>query len=151
LVQITEVGTEIIKTIVTWEHPNGDAHCLGRVFKQPNRNPVAILSELRTNPLHRDMGSEPEKAAEALLKVPEVGVNNSPETIVWLLHYGAFSYYEGGGSETFTLAPLRWDGMHYHVSLADCELLTPQQMQDIISPAQPEPVPQVLQELDWPY
>ncbi|MCW2916407.1 MAG: hypothetical protein JWN52_4475 [Actinomycetia bacterium] len=151
IMEIDKHGTRVFKTILKWLHDNGEAHCLARVFEPLDDKPIVVISEIRSNPDHRDIGSEPAKVAEALLRLSELAGTLSPTSTLWLLHHGDFSYYDGGGEDTFTRLTMIWDGDHFYSSLDSYELLESSTVRELVGPLSLESVPQVLQQLDWNY
>jgi hypothetical protein len=109
---ITPSGVRVLKTIQRWQHHlGGEAHCLIRlhVLAAPSK-PVAVISEIRSNPEGRGIIDDVAAVADALLSDVPALIAPDPDTIVWIAHHGGFSYHDSFGQETFTETPLQWDG-----------------------------------------
>jgi hypothetical protein len=134
-------GTRTILTIVEWPHRgDGSAHCLARLVLPPAGKPVAVLSEVRRNDEANDLLDDFPAAADALL-AQVAGLVALPVTeVVWIAHYGPFSYYENAGPETYSVVPLHWDGAHYRAAGED-RRLTPAEVADTLGRVPLEPVP----------
>jgi len=144
-------GAWRIAQVVEWEHPHGPAHCLVRYYGDlPDRRPLAIVSELRTNPYLRGITGDFAAVAETFLDRWEGMVRANPESIVWLAQHGGFSSYDAPDQPTtFTRIDLRWEGTHYQDGYDRHYLLNAAGVADLIGGLELEPVPGVLAALDW--
>lgn len=133
-------------TIVHWQHRRGGpAHCLARLFSSASGQPVAILSEVRSNPEGYGITGDFAAAAEAMLRLMPATID--PAAVRWLAHHGDFSYPDAGGApETFTEVELVWDGQ-YHDELSRHRRLDPAQTAALQAQFRLEPVLDVVARL----
>jgi hypothetical protein len=143
-----------LATILHWQHRRGgDAHCLARLLIGPAGRQTAVLSEIRSNRDGRDVGDDFTAAAGALLAMPLADLAGvDPATVVWIVHYGGFSYHDSEEApETYTRVPLVWDGERYHDNLDGHRQLDGVEVTDLVGGMALTPVPQVLADLGWRY
>jgi hypothetical protein len=130
---------------VRWDHARGPAHCLARLYLRPSASPVAIVSELRSNPWRRGITGNFAAVAEACLNGWGELVELDPASIVWVAHHGGFSFFDAPDQPTtFTRVDLVWDGNRYHDSVHRHHLLSPAAAAELTAGLVLEPVPQVV-------
>jgi hypothetical protein len=91
-------GITEITEIVYWVNDKGaKSHCLARLY-QDRSELIVILSEIKSNVAddrhNPGISSGFAHAANALYKKYPDKFSNSPESILWVSHYGSFSNYE---------------------------------------------------------
>jgi hypothetical protein len=145
----TAAGSEELALIVRWQHRNGrPGRYLARVHvPAPPARPLALLTEYAENPTGVGITTDADGAAQALIEVLPAGLAE-PGDLLWVLHHGAFSYYDAYGEpDTFTVVDLRWDGGHYRGDLSDQRLLKGDQFNFMRGDMPLEPVADVLARL----
>ena len=142
-------GGQEFAAIVHWQHQRGgEAHCLARVYLSASGPPVAIISEIRSNPEGRGIASDLPAVAEVLLTKAPFAIE--PAEVIWITHFGLFSYYDSyNPRDTFVSAPMSWDGHRYHDDLRNHRRMTETEVIAALGGAHPEPVPEVLARLGW--
>ncbi|WP_420079913.1 hypothetical protein ACN6AT_15750 [Streptomyces sp. JL4002] len=97
-----------ITQLFRWHHPlAGEARSLLRAVYDPaTRRAVAVVSELADNPDDRGITYDFSCVAEAAL--PLLRANLSPQlgSVLWIAHFGDFSYHYLPAPETFTAVSL---------------------------------------------
>ena len=146
-------GARQFQTILFWQHPEGQAHCLARVHFPPRGPVVAIVTEIRSNPRELGMGLDFPRLAEALLRRLPAGVSVQPAEIIWTSQFGEFSYwYEAlDAPEAILRITLDWDGQHYAGDLDGHHILTPGERDELLGEILLEPVPDVVAALGWEF
>lgn len=139
------------RTILHWEHRFGPAHCLARLhLPGPPDVPVAIVSEIRSNPGERGIGSHFPVVADALLSALPAEVTVRPSEVVWVAHFGEFSSYEAlDAPDNYLRILLAWDGEHYGGDVSGHLVMGRTEVDDVIGHIGLAPVAEVLQELGW--
>lgn len=106
-----------ISAVVSYQHRNGTAHCLGRLFIL-EAGPVGVLSDIRCTPHECKLGREANGAAAAFVRMFPSDLGVAPERIAWIAHYGTFSAWEWYESpEEFVQLHFDWDGTKYHKAM----------------------------------
>jgi hypothetical protein len=151
LIEATNANVKQIKTILHWLHKEGgEAHCLVRLYIWSDTSKaLAVLSELRSNPLNLDITDDFIGVAKTLIQLLGTHIKNSKENIVWVMHHGSFSYYETLNREAFTRVDLRWKAQFCESNLSDTHLLNEVEYRAIFDGIELEPIEEVLKELDW--
>jgi hypothetical protein len=151
LIEATNANVKQIKTILHWLHKEGgEAHCLVRLYILPDTSKaLAVLSELRSNPLNLDITDDFIGVAKSLIQLLGTHINFSIGNIVWVIHQGSFSYYETLNREAFTRVDLRWNAQFGESNLSDWHLLKEAEYRAIFDGIELEPIEEVLKELDW--
>jgi hypothetical protein len=137
------------KTLLQWTHGGRDsAHCLARLILPPAGRPVAVVSELRSNPDRFGVSDDFARVAEAFLEAMRPVAPVEPADVRWVAHHGAFSYHDSAGAEdSFTAIDLCWDGHHYHDDPARHRLMSAEETTEVLAGVELEPVPVALDEL----
>lgn len=150
LVEFDNSGYHIAQ-IVEWRSPAGPAHCLVRYQeKRPDGRPMAVASDIRTNPFLRGISGSFEVLADAFLESQRDRLSVAPESIIWIAHHGGFSSYDAPDQPTtFTRVDLTWDGTHYIGGYDRHHLLDARQAADLMRGFKLEPVDHVLGNLHW--
>ncbi|MGH3671806.1 MAG: hypothetical protein ACRDSH_14410 [Pseudonocardiaceae bacterium] len=139
-----------VSCILRWSHRLGaQAHCLARlIIGASSTPPVAVLSEIATNPDERGITGDFAAAADAFIEVVASAVGDlDPGGVVWIAHHGPFSSHDPAGPETFTEIALAFDGQHYHDDLTGDRLLTSDDVTRRMGPLGLTPVPEMLADL----
>jgi hypothetical protein len=152
----TPTGGRELAAILHWQHHNGGpAHCLVRWHRSPPpARPVAVVSEIRSNPEGRGIDTDFPAIGAALLTAlltalpPDDQVD--PAEIIWIAHHGEFSYYDEPDSpESFTAIEMRWEGGRYQDDLHWHRELPPSEAAALLSDMPLAPVPEALSRLGW--
>lgn len=148
---VDERDFKSIAAILHWWHQRGgEAHCLVRIYVYPALSKaLAIISELRSNPYGRGITSDFNGIANALIQLLGLEREVSPENIIWIEHYGKFSYSDALDEEAFSQVDLKWNGQSFKSQASDWHLLNPSEVTTILGDLELEPVPQVLEKLGW--
>lgn len=151
LIESTNANVKQIKTILHWLHKEGgEAHCLVRLYIWSDTSKaLAVLSELRSNPLNLDITDDFIGVAKSLIHLLGTHIKLSKENIIWVIHQGSFSYYETLNREAFTRVDLRWKAQFCEFNLSDTHLLNEVEYQAIFDGIELEPIEEVLKELNW--
>jgi hypothetical protein len=123
-----------VSTLLHWRHRRGDeAHCLARLVHGPH-GPVALLTELASNPEGRSVADDPAAAAEAFVRhLEHVGDPVDTNAVVWLLQHGQYSYPDASGEpESYTRLRLTWRDDRYTEDPDGEELLDQHQQNDLL-------------------
>ncbi len=151
VVETLSSGDVRVKTILHWQHKNGDAHCLARItLPDSSRTPVAVISELRTNPMGRSMTLDFANVATRFIYFlnPIAELDNSK--VIWVAHYGNFSDYEYyPAPDEFVRINLKWDGKDYIDDITFHKSINTDQERERLSLNKLEYTPKVLEQLDW--
>jgi hypothetical protein len=140
------------QAIVHWRHKRGPAHCLARVHLPQTGTPLAIISEIRSNPDRQDIGSEFPTVADATLAALPPDAEVDPQAVIWVAHYGEFSSYDAyAAPEGFDRVMLAWDGAHYRGRSKDHHILKRDEAEELLAGVSLAPIPDVLRELGWTY
>lgn len=120
----------VLSTILHWPHTRyGAAHCLARLVIPPApEQPVAVLSELSSNPDLRGVTMDFPAAATAFGAIAAAHVDVDLDQIRWISHHGRFSTCDDDGrADTFTEVSLARTANGYAGGLGDQHLLTAQE------------------------
>jgi hypothetical protein len=143
--------------VLEWSHPSGQAHCLARFYQSPASGwPVAIISEIRSNPEGRSINRDFPNVATSFLAIlaedtTAENISVDARQIIWIAHYGQFSYYDAFSEERYIEIGLTWDGSHYSGNLSDRIGLTRTELDEKLNGAVLQSVPDELSDLDWIY
>ncbi|WP_433178779.1 hypothetical protein [Actinoallomurus sp. CA-150999] len=142
-------GGHTISCILRWPHYwGGQAHCLARaVVTGPPEVPVAVLSELASNPDLLGISADFPAAATAFLTVLSAHAAVDPQEVRWLAQHGHYSSYDPTGGETLTEVTMAFDGHHYHGNLRGHRLLHLEETAQLLKHLNLAPVPDVLLQL----
>jgi hypothetical protein len=140
-----------IATIVRWQHQRGgEAHCLVRLYVySSSQKALAIVSELRSNPYGSEIGSDFHGLANTVIRLLGKQIEVSPENIIWIEHYGKFSYYDATEQEAFSRVDLKWNGQFFTSQSSDWHLLQQDRLQALLGEIDLISVPTVLSQLGW--
>lgn len=144
-------GVRQFHTILHWEHEFGPAHCLARMqFVNSEKTPTVVVSEIWTNKPERGITYDFPPVAEAFLGVLPANLRMSPESIVWIAHFGEFSSYEDlDAPDSFVRVMLNWDGAAYHGSSSGHHRMKQSEAGEVLRDFDLTRVPEVLRELKW--
>ena len=136
-------------TIVRWNHcDGGEAHCLVRLFVGPNRSRVvALLSEIESNLLGRELTNDFGGTAEATRRALKRQIEPILENMTWIAHHGRFSFVECLDVETFSMVEVRWMGASANCDDATWDILEEDAVRTVLNGAKLRPVHEVLKEL----
>ncbi|WP_411101371.1 hypothetical protein [Streptomyces sp. cmx-4-9] len=97
-----------ITRLFRWRHPlAGEAFSLLRAVYDPTTGQaVAVVSELADNPDDRGITYDFSSVAEAALPLLRTGLSAQLTSVLWIAHFGDFSYHDPTGPETFTVVSL---------------------------------------------
>ena len=142
-----------IRMILRFEHDNGDGHCLARlVLREPPQPPVAVFSEIRTNPWGRSLGTDLGRVADALVKALGDSSAVQWDQVTWVAHYGEFSdWHIEGAPEGFFVTKLIYFNGHFHEGVADHRRLRPRAFEETVGDLGLDPVPDTLRALGLEY
>src|SRR5947209_10812184 len=151
-VRIDRSGTvEQVSCLLRWSHRlGGAAHCLARlVITAPSTPPVAVCSEIASNPDELGIIGDFAAVADAFLEVvaSAVGGLDEPAGVIWVAHHGPFSSHDPTGPETLTEIALAFDGQRYHGDLVGDRLWGGEELTGRVRPLRVQPVPGALAEL----
>lgn len=139
--------------ILRFEHDYGDGHCLARlVLREPPCSPVAVFSEIRTNPWGRGLIANLGRVADALVDVVGDSEQVPWDQVIWLAHFGDFSSYESGGApEEFATAELVHFNGHFHDEMSTHRFFRAPKRPEIVDDLGLDPVPDTLRALGLEY
>jgi len=138
-----------VDAVVGWPHRRGgQGHCLVRLYPFDGRV-VAVVSEISSNDDRLGIADDMGSVAGEAFDLAREHLDAEPQDITWIAHHGTFSYHDAFDPDTFTLAPLVWDGERYQDNLQAHRLLTDQETHDLLGGCTLEPVPTVLINLGW--
>ncbi|MEU6945822.1 hypothetical protein ABZ957_11425 [Streptomyces sp. NPDC046316] len=138
-----------IARLLRWQHHLGEAHTLLRATYDPDtRQAVVMFSELESNPDDRAITSAFGPLAEAALPVLRAEFGPEIVSVVWIAHFGEFSYYDPSGPDTFTAISLKVGETGYADDLKGDQELTADQVTQLFGGQPPAPVQDVLARLD---
>ncbi|MFF7264828.1 hypothetical protein ACFZCL_31750 [Streptomyces sp. NPDC008159] len=135
--------------VVDWRHRRaGRAHTLVRaVFSTTTGRVVAVVSELASNPDDRGVTDDFGSVADAVLPALRRAFGAEPVEVFWIAHFGAFSYHDPTGPESFTQILLT-TGPNGHVDdLTGDRTFTVRDVEELLGRAL-EPVDRVLARID---
>ena len=139
-----------VSAVVSWPHRrSGQGHCLVRLYPFDGRV-VAVVSEISSNDDRFGIADDMAGVADKAFTLAKEHIDAAPRAITWVAHHGVFSYYDAFDPDTFTLAPLVWDGRRYQDNLQAHRLLTEQEVHGLLDGRTLEPVPRALANLGWP-
>ncbi|MFD4739899.1 hypothetical protein ACFWNR_20555 [Streptomyces virginiae] len=140
------------QTVLHWRHRRaGAAHALLRASYDPTtRQAVAVVSELADNPDDRGITDDFGSVANAALPVLREGLAPDIAAITWIAHFGAFSYVDPTGPETFTALTLTITADGYEDDLQGDRPLTAGQVTALFGGTQLAPVADALAALGHP-
>lgn len=142
-----------IRMILRFEHDYGDAHCLARlVLREPPLPPVAVFSEVRTNPSDRGLIGNLGRVADALVAAVADSEQVPWDKVIWVGHYGEFSgwHIEGAPEGFFVTKLIRFNG-HFHEDVADHSRSRPREFEETFGDLGLDPVPDTLRALGLEY
>lgn len=142
-------GATHLESLVSWNHPLGEAHCLGRLIVPASTAAgIVILSEVASNSTNTGVSSDVNGAANSFLEIIEPHFSLSPVDLMWLIHHGDFSSADDWGSpETFTKVKLELRAGRLHENMQQEHLLEPDEIQEYVTPLGLRPVTEVLADL----
>ncbi|MCL6738647.1 hypothetical protein [Streptomyces neyagawaensis] len=135
--------------VVDWRHRRaGRAHTLVRaVHSTTTGRVVAVVSELASNPDDRGVTDDFGSVADAVLPALRRAFGTEPVEVFWIAHFGAFSYHDPTGPESFTQILLT-AGPNGHVDdLTGDRTFTVRDVEELLGRAL-EPVDRVLARID---
>ncbi|MBW4717252.1 hypothetical protein [Saccharothrix obliqua] len=148
-----EQGTQI-RMILRYEHrrDSQDAHCLARlVLREPPLPPVAVFTEIRSNPRGRTLGYF-DRPAEALRAAVGDSVDVPWDEVVWVQHFGEFSaWYVDGAPEEFVVADLLYFNGHYHDEVKSHRDYRAAEFRERYGDLGLDPVPETVRALGWKF
>ncbi|MCO6009680.1 hypothetical protein NE236_32385 [Actinoallomurus purpureus] len=134
--------------IVHWRHRLGPAHCLVRAaYLSEVRQATVLVSELESNPDDRGITADFGKVADAILPVLREIFPADLQRIVWIAHFGDFSYHDPAGPETFTRIALSTGRDGFTDDLAGDQRLERADIGRLLGDWRLRPVPEVLSDL----
>ncbi|MFE7840687.1 hypothetical protein ACFU53_32900 [Streptomyces sp. NPDC057474] len=135
--------------VVDWRHRRaGRAHTLVRAAHSTvTGRAVAVVSELASNPDDRGVTDDFGSVADAVLPALRRAFGTEPVEVFWIAHFGAFSYHDPTGPESFTLITLTAGPDGHTDDLSGDRTFTAQDVEELLG-HQLEPVGQVLARID---
>ncbi|POX40887.1 hypothetical protein C3486_11900 [Streptomyces sp. Ru73] len=133
--------------VVDWRHRRaGAAHSLVRAVHDPAaRQTVVVVSELASNPADRGITDDFGSVADAVVPVLRGELAQDLGTVVWIAHFGEFSYDDPTGPETFHRIEVTGDaGSGHQDDLRGDRALSAQEVEALLKGRRLDPVPQVL-------
>ncbi|MGI5470468.1 hypothetical protein [Streptomyces sp. CA-132043] len=133
--------------VVEWRHRRaGAAHSLVRAVHDPAaRRTVVVVSELASNPDDRGITDDFGSVADAVVPVLQGRLTKELGSVVWIAHFGAFSYHDPTGPETFHRIDVTGDaGSGHRDDLRGDEPLSAQEVATLLEGWHLQPVAQVL-------
>ncbi|WP_158997492.1 hypothetical protein [Streptomyces aureus] len=142
-------GTRRVALLLQWSHSTGEqAHCLARLVLRQAEPPLAVLSELDSNPDRLGLTGDMAGAADAFLVQLQPYADLDPQQVVWIAHHGSFSSPDSHGApETFMRVELPRGESGFQNDLRGHHMLADDQAATVVGPLNLQPVPQVLTEL----
>ncbi|MEU9939547.1 hypothetical protein [Streptomyces lavendulae] len=139
-----------IAQLFRWRHPlAGEAHALLRAVYDPaTGQAVAVVSELADNPDDRGITYDFSCVAEAVLPLLRAKLSPQLSSVLWIAHFGDFSYHYVAGPESFTAVSLDVTGNGYTDDYAGDRELTTDEVTRLFGGHPLAPVPEVLAGLD---
>ncbi|MGW3391334.1 hypothetical protein [Streptomyces cinereoruber] len=137
-----------IARILHWQHRRGPAHTLLRAVYDPaTRQAVVVFSELASNPDDRGITNDFAPLAEAALPVLRKELSPDLASVLWIAHFGDFSYHYVPGPDSFTLITLEVTEHGYRDGENDRKL-TADEVTRLFHGLPLAPVPEVLAGLE---
>ncbi|MFM9697646.1 hypothetical protein [Streptomyces europaeiscabiei] len=135
--------------VVDWRHRRaGRAHTLVRaVHSTVTGRAVAVVSELASNPDDRGITDDFGSVADAVLPALRRAFGTEPAEVLWIAHFGAFSYHDPTGPESFTLITLTPGPDGHTDDLSGDRTFTAQDVEELLG-RELEPVGRVLARID---
>ncbi|MFJ1863778.1 hypothetical protein ACIOD1_04020 [Streptomyces sp. NPDC088097] len=135
-----------ITQLFRWRHPlAGEAHALLRAAYDPaTGQAVAVVSELADNPDDRGITYDFSCVAEAALPLLRAKLSPHLGSVLWIAHFGDFSYHYVPGPETFTAISLDVTGTGYADDYEGDRELTADEVTRLLGGHPLTPVPEVL-------
>ncbi|MCX5195021.1 hypothetical protein OOK31_14090 [Streptomyces sp. NBC_00249] len=139
-----------IAQLFRWQHPlAGEAHALLRAAYDPaTGQAVAVVSELADNPDDRGITYDFSSVAEAALPLLRAKLSPQLSSVLWIAHFGDFSYHYVPGPESFTAVGLKVTGNGYADDLQGDRRLTEAEVTALFGGQPLAPVAEVLAGLD---
>ncbi|MER7397084.1 hypothetical protein ABT381_16440 [Streptomyces sp. NPDC000151] len=133
--------------IVHWRHRRaGAAHSLVRAAHDPAaRQTVVVVSELASNPTDRGVTDDFGSVADAVVPALQDQLAQDLGNVVWIAHFGQFSYNDPTGPETFHRINVTGDADSGHQDdLRGDKPLSVQEVDTLLKGWHLDPVAQVL-------
>ncbi|MEU8030698.1 hypothetical protein AB0C13_18940 [Streptomyces sp. NPDC049099] len=142
-------GTRRVALLLQWSHSMGEqAHCLARLVLRQAEPPLAVLSELDSNPDRLGLTGDMAGAADAFIVQMRPYADLDPQQVVWIAHHGSFSSPDSHGApETFIRVELPLGDSGFQDDLRGHHMLDDDQTAAVVGPLHLHPVPEVLTEL----
>ena len=140
-----EDGVPRFTGIVHWRHRSGPAHCLVRAAYLPEtRQATVLVSEIASNPDDRGITADFGKVADAVLPLLRKEFPGDLQRIVWVAHFGDFSYHDPGGPDTFTQISLEAGKDGFVDDMTGDQRLDQAEVEGLLGDRRLCPVPDVL-------
>ncbi|MEU8777772.1 hypothetical protein [Streptomyces sp. NPDC048606] len=139
-----------ITQLFRWRHPlAGEAHALLRAAYDPaTGHAVAVVSELADNPDDRGITYDFSAVANAVLPLLREKLSPQLSAVLWIAHFGDFSYHYVPGPETFTAVSLAVTANGYADGYEGDRELTADEVTRLFGGRPLAPVAEVLAGLD---
>lgn len=147
---LSKLGSRLHRfaVIAHWKHPQGNAHCLVRVYTDYTaQTTVVLLSEIPTNNRITGLMSDLEGLADALWNCIGDEICVSTHEVHWIAHHSEFSGYYEAEAQSFVEIEFH---KGYRLTLIRAhQKLSADEVTQMIGIDTLQPVYEVLSELGW--